>query len=119
MFYTFGFLNQPNFLAAEVLFHPVVHRGTMGHRSGDAPSPLQQLREKILQAVPALPPELQKQLEVENAGPMGDRWAVGDGLVAWMLTLTFPSFSWWNCKGVGSNLKFADLEIVCCEHSGP
>jgi hypothetical protein len=46
----------------------------MGHRSGDAPSPLQQLREKILQAVPALPPELQKQLEVENGGPMGDRW---------------------------------------------
>eukprot|EP00438_Fugacium_kawagutii_P002407 Skav210792 [mRNA] locus=scaffold275:176319:178126:+ [translate_table: standard] len=30
-------------------------------------SQLQQLREKILQAVPALPPELQKQLEAANS----------------------------------------------------
>ena len=41
--------------------------GSMGiHGSGDAPSQLQQLREKILQAVPALPPELQKQLEADG-----------------------------------------------------
>ena len=45
--------------------------------AGDAPSQLQQLREKILQAVPALPPELQKQLEVDLCGRMD--W-VGTGL---------------------------------------
>eukprot|EP00435_Cladocopium_sp_Y103_P073264 s92_g43.t1 len=64
-----GHISSPNFAgAASTGFAKVPPRRpySAGAIQGDAPSQLQQLREKILQAVPALPPELQKQLEAAN-----------------------------------------------------
>lgn len=61
-----GHISSPNFAGTGFAKVPPRRPYSAGAIQGDAPSQLQQLREKILQAVPALPPELQKQLEAAN-----------------------------------------------------
>ncbi|CAL1130608.1 unnamed protein product [Cladocopium goreaui] len=67
-----GYISSPNFAGTGFAKVPPRRPYSAGAIRGDAPSPLQQLREKILQAVPALPPELQKQLEAANKSATGN-----------------------------------------------
>jgi len=70
-----GYISSPNFAGTGFAKVPPRRPYSAGAIRGDAPSQLQQLREKILQAVPALPPELQKQLEAANM-----KHAAGNGV---------------------------------------